>query len=471
MSHKRPNILWIYIEDQDPRYGCYGEPLVETPNIDSLAANGVVFERAYSPAPVCSPSRSAVITGSYAIRVGVHVQRSSRFPGEEIYLPDGVKTVPELFREAGYFTFNCGKDDYNFAYDRSCLYSTGNDAKEPDGKVSGGVSLQSGSGDWSECPSDMPFFAQVQTWGGKQGYSLQGAAQALRKLGVNDPTLVSPAAVTVPPQYPDIPEMRDMVAAQLSTMIISDIEVGQMIAHLTEEGYWGNTIIFLLSDHGALFPRAKQMCYEEGLHVPLIVAAPGMAELQDLIPAGGRSTEQTATLDVGATSLELAGIAVPDYLDSASLFSGARREYIFSARDRCEWVVDRTRSVIGDRYHYIKNFMTDRPLAQTNFRVGWPAIVKTKEMYDRGELTPAQALPFGPRPAEELYDLKEDPHELVNLAHDPDRQVILEAMRSLVEAWIEDTDDKGQYAEQRAALAVTKNQFPKMCIDPIFDEI
>ena len=114
----------------------------QNPNIDALAAEGVVFERAYSPAPVCSPSRSAVITGSYAIRLGTHVQRSSRFPGEEIYLPDGYKTVPEVFRDAGYFTFNNGKDDYNFACDRSRLYATGNGEREPDGKVNGGVSLQ-----------------------------------------------------------------------------------------------------------------------------------------------------------------------------------------------------------------------------------------------------------------------------------------------------------------------------------------
>ena len=155
----RPNILWIYLEDQDPRYGCYGEQLVETPNIDALADEGVVFERAYSPAPVCSPSRSAVITGSYAIRLGTHVQRSSRFPGEEIYLPEGYKTVPEVFRGAGYFTFNNGKDDINFAYNRSDLYSVGNDTREPDGKVNGGVSLQQGSGDWCDCPPDKPFFA------------------------------------------------------------------------------------------------------------------------------------------------------------------------------------------------------------------------------------------------------------------------------------------------------------------------
>ncbi|MEE8398193.1 MAG: sulfatase [Desulfobacterales bacterium] len=464
---ERPNILWIFIEDQDPRYSCYGEPLVNTPHIDALAEQGVLFERAYAPCPVCSPSRSAILTGSYQIRNGTHVQRSSRFPGEEIYLPEGTKTVPELFRDAGYFTYNRGKDDYNFAYDREKLYSTGNAGIEDLGKMKG---VQAGGGDWSECPPDMPFFAQMQTNGGKNGYTLEQVTKVLQKLEVNNPQLVDPADVTVPPQYPDIPEMRERIANQLNTMLVTDIEVRNMVARLKEDGHWGNTIIFLISDHGALFPRAKQMCYEEGVHIPLIVAAPGMADLVSVIPAGVRRTEQTALLDVAATSLVLAGIPIPDYMDSVNLFGeSSRRNHIFAARDRCEWTVDRVRSVIGERYHYIKNFMTDRPLAQPSFRDGWPEIVRAKEMYERGELTPAQALPYGPRPAEELYDLQEDPHELVNLADDPDHQEILRELRRLVEDWIEDTDDKGQYPESKAALQILKKMFPEQAVDPVFE--
>ncbi|MEM7364332.1 MAG: sulfatase [Pseudomonadota bacterium] len=428
---QQPNILWIYIEDQDPRYGCYGETLVDTPHIDELAQSGIVFERAYSPAPVCSPSRSAVITGSYAIRNGTHVQRSSRFPGEEIYLPEDQKTIPELFRDAGYFTFNRGKDDYNFANDRAALYSTGNDPREPDGKVNGGVGLQSGSGRFEDCPDDQPFFAQIQTNGGKDGYSAEQARGVLQGLGVDDPRVVDPDDVHVPPQYPDIPEMRDMVADQLSTMLISDILVRDILQEVREMGRWDNTVIFLVSDHGALFPRAKQMCYEEGLHVPLMIAAPGMPSLHATITPGTRRQAPVATLDIGATSLRLAGIDVPDYMDTRDLLDGPQREHVLSARDRCEWVVDRTRSVIGARYHYIRNYMTDRPVCQGNFRFRWPAVIKTEAMYASGELTPAQAAPYGPRPREELYDLDNDPHELVNLADRPDLETVMQDMRGL----------------------------------------
>jgi len=469
LTAKRPNILWIFIEDQDPRYGCYGEPLVNTPNVDALAEQGVLFERAYASCPVCSPSRSTIITGSYQIRLGTHVQRSSRFPGEEIYLPEGVKTVPELFREAGYFTFNRGKDDYNFSYDREKLYSTGNKGSNNPGKVKG---VQSGGGDWHECLSDMPFFAQMQTNGGKDGYTPEQVTGVLQNLGVDDPELVDPANVTVPPQYPNIPEMRERIASQLNTMLVTDIQVRNIVVRLKKDGHWGNTIIFLFSDHGALFPRAKQMCYEEGLHIPLIVTAPGMAHLESVIPAGKRQKQLTALLDVATTYLALAGIPIPDYMDSANLFEeGFQRPHIFAARDRCEWAVDRVSTVIGDRYHYLKNFMTDRPLAQPNFRENWPEIVRAREMYERDELTPAQALPYGPRPAEELYDLQEDPHELGNLARDPDHQDTLKKMRGLIDAWIEDTDDKGQYPEPKIALQYVKMMFPEMPTDPVFRDV
>lgn len=459
----KPNILWIYIEDQDPRYGCYGEDLVNTPNIDALANEGLLFQRAYSPAPVCSPSRSAIITGSDAIRVGVQHQRSSRFPGEWIYLPDGFETVPELFRKAGYFTFNRGKDDYNFCYERAKLYSTGNDTADSPGKSKG---VQGGTGDWRECPADTPFFAQVQTAGGKHSYIHGDLSEYMKSIGS---AAVDPADVTVPPQYPDIPEIRELIAGQLSTMMISDLEVGKMMDQLKADGHWDNTIIFLISDHGSLMPRAKQFCYEEGLHIPLIITAPG---LQETIQPGTVRTEQTALLDVAGTSLALAGIDIPDHMDTRNLLAeNFKRDHVFSSRDRCEWAINRTRSVIGERYHYLRNFVTDRPLAQPNYRDNWPAFARMRSMYERGELTPAQAAPYGPRPSEELYDLREDPHELVNLADNPDHRGVLKEMRRLVEAWIEDTGDKGQFPEQKAALEIVKKQFPKQAISPEFDNL
>ena len=118
---EQPNILWIFSEDLSPYMGCYDDPINKdhTPTIDKLAKSGVLFKRCYMPAPVCSACRSAMMTGVYQTTTGTHQHRSSRDSVDEeldthIHLPQGIKTIPELMREAGYFTFNKGKDDYNF---------------------------------------------------------------------------------------------------------------------------------------------------------------------------------------------------------------------------------------------------------------------------------------------------------------------------------------------------------------------
>ena len=216
--------------------------------------------------------------------------------------------------------------------------------------------------------------------------------------------------------------MRELVANQLNTMLISDVLVGQMIERLKADGHWGNTIIFFLSDHGALFPRAK----------PDVLRG-GPARAAD----GGRAG--------------YAGIPEADPARHVSMCS--------------------RRGTAANGWWTGRAALSVTAITQPNFRDAWPAIIRTRELYERGELTPTQALAYGPRPAEELYDLKADPHETVNLADDPDHQEILKAMRALVEAWIADTDDKGQYPESKAALAVTKKQFQRWCTDPIFDDV
>ena len=149
---ERPNIVWIVIDDMSCHFGYQGEKLVKTPHVDRLAREGVVFSNAYVTAPVCSTFRSAVITGMYQTTIGAHHHRSSRGVSK-IHLPAGVRTIPELFREAGYHTSNSdadgtrpGKEDYNFVYQQADLY---------DGL------------DWSRRADGQPFFAQFQLAGGK----------------------------------------------------------------------------------------------------------------------------------------------------------------------------------------------------------------------------------------------------------------------------------------------------------------
>jgi N-sulfoglucosamine sulfohydrolase len=488
-AETRPNILWINIDDQSPWYPSYGDNTVETPNIDALASQGVLFERAYVPTPVCAPSRSSLITGNYNIRIGAHDMRSGRVPGYQIHLPDDVSTLPELFRAAGFETYNDSKDDFNFTYKRSDLYSIG--AERPDittgktraamsgakpgvkkaavggkGSGKGKTALARGDeswkgapggGDWREVPKGKAFFGQTSVAGGK---GMNVAAMA--SYGA---TPVDPASVRVPAQYPEIPQVRQHVATHYNSILRTDYQIGQKIARLKADGLWDNTIIFLFTDHGSDLPRSKEFVYAEGLHVPLIVVAPGM---QDVVKPGTRRSDIVNLMDVAATSLALAGLDIPESMDAKNLFAeDYAREYVFSSADRMSNVIDRVRSVMGKRYHYIRNFMLDRPLMNWGHREmialrnpEGSSFLMIRRLAEAGKLTPAQAAPYGPRIAEELYDLQNDPDEVVNLAGDPAHQAKLEEMRAALAWWIKDTDDKGQYPRSQAAMDEIIERFP-----------
>ena len=153
-AKSRPNILWLFAEDTSPWMGCYGDPINQgsTPNIDSLAARGVLFSRAFVPAPVCSACRSALMGGQNQIRFNAHEHRSSRGPAK-LHLPDHMKLLPQLVKESGYFTFNLGKTDYNFVWDIPATYSLLQNSRN--------------SIPWTELRKNQPFFGQIQTAGGK----------------------------------------------------------------------------------------------------------------------------------------------------------------------------------------------------------------------------------------------------------------------------------------------------------------
>ena len=452
----RPNVLWIDIDDQSPWYSSYGHDLVETPNIDALARQGVLFERAYAPTPVCSPTRSSLITGSYAIRIGAHDHRSGRVPGYRIHLPEGVVTVPELFRAAGYETYNASKDDFNFTYDRTKLYTIGAEPSEiPSWKG------PQGGGHWRDVSEGKPFFGHTKVAGGK---AVANIAEEVKALGLRP---VEPADVPVPAQYPDIPQVRRHIADHYNSMLRTDHQVGELVAQLKADGLWESTVVVLFSDHGSDLPRSKEFSYDEGLRIPLIVVAPGLPEV---VKPGTRRADLVNLMDVAATSLALAGLDVPGFMDAKDVFApDYRRDYVFTSADRMSNVIDRVRSVVGPRFHYIRNFMLDRPLINWGHREMADLLrdpedssfLTIRRLAEEGNLTPAQAAPYGPRVAEELYDLENDPDEVVNLAEDPAHAGVLNEMREALAGWIEDTGDKGRYPRSRAAMDEITERFAR----------
>ncbi len=445
-GNKKPvNILWIVAEDQNPVFGCYGDKINKghTPNIDKLAARGVLFNRCYVTAPVCSPCRSAIITGGMQTTLGIHNHRSSR-GRDRINLPPGVLTLPELFRAAGYFTFNIGKDDYNFAYDRIKLNSKTNKLYPWRGRKEG-----------------QPFFGQIQLRGGKWFYAL---ISGRRKLEISADREKTP----VPPYFPDIPLMREMFAAHEDTGRISDQEVGEILARLAEDGLLENTIVIFFSDHGMPNSvRHKQFCYEGGVRVPFIIAGPG-------IPEGKVRNELISSLDISATTVALAGLKQQKWFDGQNLFGEnyKARDFVISARDRCDYTIDRIRTVRTERFRYIRNFLTDRPWMQPQYRDGRNFVEVIRKMHKAGKLNEVQARFWdSKRPAEELYDMENDPHQIKNLAGDASYAKMLQKHRDILNSWIKRTDDKGQYPESDQGLLAVMLLWKDRCVNPEYDRV
>lgn len=456
----RPNILWIVPDDMSANFSCYGETAIQTPNVDNLAKRGVQFNRAFVTAPVCSTCRSAFITGMYQTTIGAHHHRSGR--GElKIRLPEEVTMVPELFQQAGYYTTvsdwplpiakkgkkaRLGKTDYNFVWDASVY----------DGA------------DWSQRDPGQPFFAQLQTRGGKRRGSDSKSWQRLTmeaetKLGSSTPL----ESVSLPPYYPSHPDIVRDWAAYLDSVRLTDHLVGEVIEKLKADGDLENTLILFMTDHGISHARGKQFLYDEGIHVPLIIAGPG-------IQPGNVREDCVEHIDIAALSLAAAGIPIPEWMQAQNILASdyQPRRAVFSARDRCDETVDHIRSVRTEQLKYIRNFLPERPYLQPcAYKDSKSILIALRQWHDAGKLNTVQNQLFvTKRPEEELYDLERDPHELTNLASDPAHADQLTEMRGLLNDWMSRTNDQGRTAESTemydSDMKVYTDQLTKTGKDP-----
>lgn len=417
----KPNVLWIYGEDLYPNIACYGTPVVQTPNLDRFAGEGTLYSNAFVTCPVCSPSRSAIITGRYQTSFGSHNHRSRR----DAPLPEDIELAPDFFRQAGYFTCNSsgppdhrpGKTDFNFL------------REEPfDGVL------------WSERTDGQPFYAQFNI------------TDTHRDFTADPERPIDPAAVELPPYYPDHPLVRKDWSMWLESIQVFDRKVGEVLSQLEQDGLSENTIVFIISDHGRAHIRDKQFLYDGGLRVPCIVRWPGH------IDAGAVKDDLVSGIDFLPTSLSLAGLDVPADLEGR-VFAGAAagsREAVIAARDRCDGTVDRIRCVRTKDHKYIRNYWPDRPYMQFNGykKHQYPLWTLAPILKARGELTEAQGLFLEPcRPAEELYDLKVDPHEIHNLAGVETNATTLKALRDRLDDWEVLHGDRGATPESPEILA------------------
>jgi N-sulfoglucosamine sulfohydrolase len=427
-ANDKPNIVWLLGEDIGPLLGCYGNPLVRTPNLDKLASEGVRFDRAFTTAPVCSASRSAFNVGLYQIHTGTHHHRSHRKDGFK--LPAGSRLISHRLHDAGYFTCNVrqfapgaqgsGKTDYNFT---------------PESEPWDGTH-------WKQRKSGQPFYAQVNFQEPHKGPAFIEARK--------QKDLVDPAKVPLPPYYGDHPVIRDEIANFYDAINLLDKKVGLLIEALRQDNVLDNTVIFFMGDNGRCLLRGKQWCYTAGVHVPMIMKWPGVTK------AGTVNDDLTLSLDMTATTLMAAGVPVPENFHGTPLTGSKqqKRDYLFTARDRCDMTLDRIRSIRDKRYNLIRNFMPERPYTQYNEYIlkQYPTLTAMTEMHKQGKLNATQSLFMADRKPEiEFYDRDNDPHEVNNLAKAPEHQKRIAGLSKRLDAWIRQMDDKGAIPEKPEA--------------------
>ena len=399
----KPNILWLTSEDHGPEMGCYGDANARTPNIDALAAKGMLFKRAWSVAPVCAPARSVIISGLYTSSSGGQHMRSM------VPLPDSVRLYPQYLRDAGYYCTNNSKEDFNVQKPKQLWNAS------------------SGTAHWRNRPEGQPFFAIFNS---TKSHESQIRTRPHKQVA-------DPAKIRVPAYHPDTPEVRQDWAQYYDKVSEADEDAGKHLKEIEAAGLAADTIVFYYGDHGSGMPRSKRWPCNSGLHVPMVVFFP--EKWKHLAPKeyqpGGKSDRMVSFVDLAPTLLSIVGIEPPAWMQGhafAGSFQTSPQLFLFGERGRMDERMDLVRSVTDGRYVYLRNYF---PHVSQGQRVAYqfetPTTRVWRSKFDEGKTNDAQSIFWRvPKPPEELYDLQHDRDEVRNLASHSEHQETLERLRS-----------------------------------------
>lgn len=452
-QQEKPNFVFFMAEDlARESFSLYNGHAARTPELEKLAADGIVFNNAYSCAPVSSAARSSLITGCYAPSMGLSWHRKI----EQVELPQDMHLFPYYLRQAGYFTSNGFKTDYNCRMEK------------------GAWSLMKAEMDgWRNRPEGAPFFHCFTTNKcHESSLHFPEADKDTLKTGHD------PSAVHLYPSHPDTELFRYTYARHYDEISAIDQMLGQMMTQLEEDKLLDDTFVFFMGDNGGCLPGTKGYMSERGLNVPLVVYVP--ENWKHLVPVskGERSNAIVSFLDLAPTLLHLAGIPLPDHLDGTPFMGkdigGSDLECmdeVYCYGDRFDEMYAMTRTVRKMDFKYVRNFMPWQPEGlHCSYRYKQRAFRQWRNMYHNGELDSLQAAFFEPSVPEKLYNLAEDPFETRNLANDPRYAGILDKMRDLLKKKMISEGDLGLIPEglwvQKAAdlegyKAEMKDCFPK----------
>ncbi len=435
----RPSIVFIIADDLSWEHlGAYGSTEVRTPNIDRLAAEGIVFTNSFVSTSSCTPSRASILTG----RNGFELSQGATLWG---YLPIRLATYPDLLEAAGYRVGATGKGwGPGFLMDRDrnpagLLYSQ--IESDPYGhlfdrtevsKVDYAANLDA----FLEEAGEDPFAFWIGTYEPHRGYT-PGLANALERPG--------PGSLSVPPFVPDEPAVREDLNEYLAEVEHIDGQVGRVVEALGKHERLDNTIIVFTSDNGMPFPRAKATLYDHGTRMPLVFWWGDR-------PVPGRTvTDLISHTDLAPTFLEAAGLEVPEEMSGRSFLSqvlsdrngeiDAERDRVYLYRERHAWccedgVTFASRAVRTRDYLLIWNANPDVLPADVDGGPTRTALTDGRERYPE-----LYNLTFGRRPEFELYDMRRDPYQMRNLIGDASHADVAEALRADLFAYLEARGD------------------------------
>lgn len=435
---QKPNIVLMIADDMSwDDCGAYGHPSIQTPNLDELAKQGITFDNAFLTISSCSPSRCSIITGRYPHNTDA----------EELHwpLPADQITFSEKLREAGYWTGAAGKwhlgdaarerfdavkevDTSGFQLPAGEAGNAGKFVETLEGEA------QSGCADWipllRERDKSKPFFVWLAALDPHRDF---------RENIIPEPH--SPKSVRVMPYHVDDAKTRYDYTLYYDEIARLDKYVGLVMKELEDQGVAENTFVLFISDNGRAFPRDKTTLYDSGIKTPWIVRWPGHGK------AGSRRSQVVSAIDLAPSFLELAGAESPDSFEGTSFLptlddpDAVTREFAFAEKNWHDYE-DHVRMVRGPRFKYIANFYDDLPQTPSADSARSETYQQLLAAQEAGTLTEAQKACFiAPRPREELYDTQEDPHELNNLAGDPEFEKVRAKMAQQLDSWAKRTGD------------------------------
>ena len=429
---ERPNILWLTSEDNNVNWiGCYGNPHVNSPNIDQLATEGFRYTHAYANAPVCAPSRSTWITGVHALSMGTHPMRSRyNIPHDLIkYYPDHLKT-------SGYYVGNDKKTDFNIG-----------------GRKDSDCWDNSAEVDWDKLKNNQPFFQVINSTQSHES----NAFGDFRK------TKHSPKDIILRKYHPDLPTMRMNYAKYHDAIQGMDQAIGDALKQLEALGLADNTIVIYNSDHGGVLPRSKRFLFSSGIHCPLIIRIP--EKYKDLWPAEkpGMTVDRIVSfIDMPATWLRITDTKIPAIMQGQA-FLGTEpqpeRAFHYAYRTRMDERNENARAICDKQFLYIRNYMPYTPWMQPlNYLWKMKATQAWVEHVESGKASEIEARFFKPKGwTEELYDMEQDPDSIHNLIDNPEYAEVIKRMQSNLRSWQEKVFDTGMLPESEMVKLAAQN--------------